>query len=149
VTVVVLTGASRGIGRAAAIELARRGADVVLVGRDPDRVRSVVEEARLLGGGVRVDAPFFRSPERGARSLVWLALSDDAAELTGQYIEDEKPVAPSTQAQDNNLAQSRWEGAPSSSGCAPRGVPNATDSPGSGLAQRVGLLRRGLTFRAL
>jgi NAD(P)-dependent dehydrogenase (short-subunit alcohol dehydrogenase family) len=40
-------------------------------------------------------APFFRSPERGARSLVWLALSDDAAALTGEYIEDEKVVAPS------------------------------------------------------
>jgi short-subunit dehydrogenase len=45
VTVVVLTGATRGIGRAAAIELARRGADVVLVGRDAERVKSVAEEA--------------------------------------------------------------------------------------------------------
>ena len=39
-------------------------------------------------------APFFRSPERGARSLLWLALSDDAAALTGKYIEDEKVVDP-------------------------------------------------------
>ena len=53
--------------------------------------------------------PFFRSPARGARSLVWLALSDDAAALTGQYIEDEKVVAPSTQAQDDALAHSLWE----------------------------------------
>jgi NAD(P)-dependent dehydrogenase (short-subunit alcohol dehydrogenase family) len=262
VTVVVLTGATRGIGRAAAIELARQGADVVLVGRDPERVRLVAEEAtaagdagrvhghvadlalmsnvralaheirdryehvdvlannagalfasrketsegfeqtfalnhlapflltnllrdRLAGGHVvttasnahksgRLDledlqseksysprvyaisklcnvlftrelarrapelhancfhpgvvrtgfaknengiwkvvatlgTPFFRSPERGARSLVWLALSDDAAALTGKYIEDEKVVAPSDQAQDNNLAQILWK----------------------------------------
>ena len=56
-------------------------------------------------------APFFRSPERGARSLVWLALSDAAAPLTGAYIEDEKVVAPSAQAQaqDANLAESLWE----------------------------------------
>ena len=54
-------------------------------------------------------APFFRSPERGARSLVWLALSDDAAALTGEYIEDEKVVAPSAQAQDDTLARSLWE----------------------------------------
>jgi NAD(P)-dependent dehydrogenase (short-subunit alcohol dehydrogenase family) len=262
VTVVVLTGATRGIGRAAAIELARRGAEVVLVGREPERVAAVVEAATAAGGARRVhghvadltlmssvrtlaaeiggryehvdvlannagalfasrretsegleqtfalnhlapflltnllrdrltggrvvttasDAhksgrldlddlqsqrsysprvygtsklcnilftrelarrapdlhancfhpgvvrtgfaknengiwklvatlgtPFFRSPERGARSLVWLALSDDAAALTGEYIVDEKVVAPSAQALDNNLAQNLWE----------------------------------------
>jgi NAD(P)-dependent dehydrogenase (short-subunit alcohol dehydrogenase family) len=262
VTVVVLTGATRGIGRAAAIELARRGAEVALVGRDPERVRLVAEEATAAGGGGRVHGhvsdlalmsnvraladeirgryehvdvlannagalftsrketsegfeqtfalnhlapflltnllrdrlagarvvttasnahksarldlddlqseksysarvygtsklcnilftrelarrapelhancfhpgvvrtgfaknengiwkvvatlgtPFLRSPERGARSLVWLALCDDAAALTGKYIEDEKVVAPSTQAQDNNLAQRLWK----------------------------------------
>ena len=54
-------------------------------------------------------APFFRSPERGARSLVWLALSDDAAALTGEYIENEKVVAPSAQAQDDSLARALWE----------------------------------------
>ena len=54
-------------------------------------------------------APFFRSPERGARSLIWLALADDAAALTGEYIEDEKVVAPSAQAQDDALAHSLWE----------------------------------------
>ena len=261
VTVVVLTGATRGIGRAAAIELARRGAEVALVGRDPERVKSVAEEATAAGGrrihghvadlrlmsniraladeirggyehvdvlannagalfasrnetpegfeqtfalnhlapflltnllrdrlacgrvvttasdahqSGRLDlddlqseksysaraygtsklcnilftrelarrapelhancfhpgvvrtgfaknengiwkavatlgAPFFRSPERGARSLVWLALSNDAAALTGEYIQNEKVVAPSAQAQDDTLARGLWE----------------------------------------
>jgi retinol dehydrogenase 12 len=53
--------------------------------------------------------PFFRSPERGARSLVWLALSEQAASLTGEYVQDEKVKAPSAQAQDDTLAQGLWE----------------------------------------
>ena len=53
--------------------------------------------------------PFFRSPERGARSLIWLAVSDYAAALTGEYIEDEKVVAPSAQARDETLALGLWE----------------------------------------
>ena len=49
----ILTGATRGIGRAAAIELASRGAELGVVGRDPARVRATAEEARASGG----DAP--------------------------------------------------------------------------------------------
>src|SRR3954454_8823846 len=53
--------------------------------------------------------PFFRAPERGARSLVWLALSEEAAELTGVYVEDEKVVEPSAAARDDALAAGLWE----------------------------------------
>jgi NAD(P)-dependent dehydrogenase (short-subunit alcohol dehydrogenase family) len=52
--------------------------------------------------------PFFRSPERGARSLVWLALSDEAAELTGTYVVDEKVEQPTRQAQNDELARELW-----------------------------------------
>jgi retinol dehydrogenase-12 len=263
-TLVLLTGATRGIGRAAAIELARQGAEVALVGREPERVSTVAAEARAAGGGsaqvhehvadlmlmaevrklagevrerygqidvlannagalfasrqltpeglertfalnhlapflltdllrdrlrsgrvvttasdahesgrldledlqsersygamrvygtsklcnilftrelakrapelrancfhpgvvrtgfgknergvwkvlTTVGGPFFRSPERGARSLVWLALSDAAGALTGEYVQDEKVIAPSAQAQDETLAEGLWE----------------------------------------
>ena len=56
-----------------------------------------------------VGGPFFRSPERGARSLVWLALSPEAAELDGAYVQDEKVLEPSAQAQDEDLAAGLWE----------------------------------------
>jgi len=263
VTLVVVTGATRGIGRAAAIELARRGAELALVGRDPERVKAVAAQAQAAGGAApigeyvadltlmsevrtlaeklrdryeRIDvlannagalfasrkqtpegfeltfalnhlapflltnllrdrlaggrvvttasdahrsgvldlddlqsersysamrvygtsklcnilftrelarrapelhancfhpgvvrtgfgkndngiwkilttigSPFFRSPERGSRSLVWLALSDQAAQLNGEYVEDERVVTPSHQARDDELARALWE----------------------------------------
>jgi NAD(P)-dependent dehydrogenase (short-subunit alcohol dehydrogenase family) len=56
-----------------------------------------------------VGGPFFRSPGRGARSLLWLSLSAQAAALTGAYVQDEKVLAPSAQAQDDTLAAGLWE----------------------------------------
>jgi NAD(P)-dependent dehydrogenase (short-subunit alcohol dehydrogenase family) len=264
VTFVLLTGATRGIGRAAAVQLARDGAELALVGRDPERVRAVAVEARAAGGGApvhehvvdlasmaevralaeevrgsygqidvlannagalfasrketaegfeqtfalnhlapflltnllrdrlaggrvvttssdahkaghldlddlqserksyaamrvygisklcnilftrelarrapelhvncfhpgvvrtgfgkndngiwkvltTVGSPFFRSPERGARSLVWLALSEEAGTLNGEYVQDEKVLQPSGQARDEILAEGLWE----------------------------------------
>ena len=54
-------------------------------------------------------APFFRTPARGARSLVWLATSEQAAALSGDYVLDEKVLEPSAQAQDSTLAEGLWE----------------------------------------
>jgi NAD(P)-dependent dehydrogenase (short-subunit alcohol dehydrogenase family) len=261
VTLVVLTGATRGIGRAAASDLARCGAELALVGRDPARVQDVAQEARAAGGQVhehvadmtlmsevrrladelreaypRIDVlannagalfasrqettegfertfalnhlapfllthllreqlrggrvvttasdahhqgrldlddlqsersysafrvygtsklcnilftrelaqrapelhancfhpgavrtgfgknengiwkllmtvagPFMRSPERGARSLVWLALSNEAADLNGEYVDDEEVSTPSPAARDDEMARALWE----------------------------------------
>jgi NAD(P)-dependent dehydrogenase (short-subunit alcohol dehydrogenase family) len=53
--------------------------------------------------------PFFRSPERGARSLVWLATSEEGGRLTGEYVEDEKVAQPSATASDPELARELWE----------------------------------------
>jgi retinol dehydrogenase 12 len=262
-TLVLLTGATRGIGRAAAIELARQGAEVALVGREGERVEAVAQEARAAGGGASVhehiadlslmadvralaqevreryqhidvlannagalfasrgetseglertfalnhlapflltnllldrldgarvvttssDAhksgrldlddlqseksysamrvygtsklcnilftrelakrslqlhancfhpgvvrtgfgknengiwkllttlggPFFRSPEKGASSLVWLSLSEQAGALNGEYVQDEKVLTPSGQARNEILAEGLWE----------------------------------------
>src|SRR3954470_2800641 len=45
----LVTGASSGIGRSLAIELARQGADVALVARRADRLAEVAAEVQKLG----------------------------------------------------------------------------------------------------
>jgi len=47
----VVTGATSGIGRAIALELARRAATVLAVGRDAERTRSIQHELTALGAG--------------------------------------------------------------------------------------------------
>ena len=56
VGVAAVTGASRGIGRAIALELARRGFDVVATMRDPRAGEGLPDEAQALGGRLRVEA---------------------------------------------------------------------------------------------
>ena len=49
--VIVVTGASRGIGRAVALECAAQGATLALTARDPDALELVADECASLGGG--------------------------------------------------------------------------------------------------
>ncbi len=48
--VAVVTGASQGIGRACAIELAKRGASVALVARNQQKLEEVAAEITGAGG---------------------------------------------------------------------------------------------------
>lgn len=64
----LVTGATSGIGRAAAIQLAAQGAEVIVAGRNADRGVEVVEEIELAGGHARFVAADL-STELGISSL--------------------------------------------------------------------------------
>jgi len=92
-------------------ELARRAPQIRANCFHPGVVRTGFgkNDGLLYKAGLMVISPFLRSPARGARSLVWLALSDEAARLTGAYVIDEKVREPSPAAQDDRLAAELWE----------------------------------------
>jgi len=54
--VVLVTGGTAGIGEVAARELARKGASVVIVGRNPQKTAAVVEKIKAASGNPQVDS---------------------------------------------------------------------------------------------
>jgi NAD(P)-dependent dehydrogenase (short-subunit alcohol dehydrogenase family) len=66
-------------------------------------------DGRLYRVALTAAGPFLRSPAKGARSLVWLALDPAAAELNGVYVVDEKVKPPSAAARDDVLSEGLWE----------------------------------------
>lgn len=52
----LVTGASRGLGRAIAIAYAQAGANVVLAARDTDKLDEVAEEIRAMGASADIEA---------------------------------------------------------------------------------------------
>jgi NAD(P)-dependent dehydrogenase (short-subunit alcohol dehydrogenase family) len=94
-------------------ELARRleGSGVVANCFHPGVIRTrLTRDANpLVNMGARLAGPFLGSPGTGAETLVHLALSDEAADVSGRYFVNSAPRAPSAQAQDDDLAAALWE----------------------------------------
>ncbi|WP_228713506.1 SDR family oxidoreductase [Arundinibacter roseus] len=53
--------------------------------------------------------PFFKSPQEGAQTTIYLATSPEARTFSGLYFKDLKPKKPSTDAQSTFLAKELWK----------------------------------------
>ena len=95
-------------------ELARRlaGSAVTVNAVHPGAVRTGLGQnndapiLKLLTGLVR---PFFRSPEKGAETSVWLCSAPDVAGVSGGYFANSKARAPHRLANDEAAAGRLWD----------------------------------------
>jgi NAD(P)-dependent dehydrogenase (short-subunit alcohol dehydrogenase family) len=97
-------------------ELARRldGTDVTVNALHPGFVRSEFGRGGDLGGlygfGIKyLASPFAISPEKGARTTVYLASSPEVDGVSGGYFYKSKPTHPSNVAQDDAAARRLWD----------------------------------------
>ncbi|MGO4349905.1 SDR family oxidoreductase [Paenibacillus sp. MCAF9] len=94
-------------------ELAKRlaGTRVTVNSLHPGAVATNIGVDRKSGFGKTVHKllkPFFRTPLEGAKTAIYLASSDEAANLTGQYFIDSKSVQTASKASNPELAAKLW-----------------------------------------
>jgi NAD(P)-dependent dehydrogenase (short-subunit alcohol dehydrogenase family) len=103
-------------------ELARRleGSGVTVNCVDPGLVRT--EIVRDIRGVFRllidVTAPFYRSPARGARTVVYLASAKEVDGLTGRYFKDEHEIRSAPVTYAPGIARRLWEASEQMTGLA-------------------------------
>jgi NAD(P)-dependent dehydrogenase (short-subunit alcohol dehydrogenase family) len=93
-------------------ELARRlaGTGVTANCLHPGFVRTNLgqRDSSLFGGLVGLAMLFAGRPERGAKTIIYLASSPDVADVSGGYFANCRPIAPSAAAEDDALAGRLW-----------------------------------------
>ncbi len=77
----IVTGATSGIGRAAALELATLGADLILVGRNPEKTQRVRNELAAESGNERIRF-----------QLADLSLMSEIRDLAGRLLAEEPAI---------------------------------------------------------
>jgi len=58
---------------------------------------------------LRAVRPFFKTPEEGAKTAVYLAASGEVAGISGRYFVDEKPASSSRRSHDREVQARLWE----------------------------------------
>jgi NAD(P)-dependent dehydrogenase (short-subunit alcohol dehydrogenase family) len=95
-------------------ELARRleGRGITANSLHPGTVRTGYgadgDTRGLLAIGIKIAHPFFLSPEKGARTSVYLASSPEVAPVSGQYFVKCRPKQPRPPARDAEAARRLW-----------------------------------------
>ncbi|MGD9616969.1 MAG: SDR family NAD(P)-dependent oxidoreductase [Alphaproteobacteria bacterium] len=94
--------------RALARRLAAR--EVVAASLHPGVIATKIGDSAgtLTGFGWRLAKPFFPSPEKGARTTLFLATTPDPMPYHGAYLIDSKPAYPHPTALDDALAERLW-----------------------------------------
>jgi len=94
-------------------ELARRleGTGVTANAMHPGFVRSGFGQNNpgFLGKFIKLGQAFARTPERGARTLVYLATSPEVEGVSGKYFHDERESRTSAAARDMEVARRLWD----------------------------------------
>ncbi len=66
------------------------------------------ESGGMLSFGVRIAKSFAISPEKGAETIVYLASSDEVANISGKYFYKCRVATPTKEAQDDEAAKRLW-----------------------------------------
>ena len=92
----LVTGASRGLGRPIALQLAKQGMNVVLVARDQARLEGVQREIEAAGGVALVEAADLSQPARASEIIaatikrfgsLYLLVNNAGATKRGDFLE--------------------------------------------------------------
>src|SRR5262249_2868393 len=68
-----------------------------------------VRAGKMMTLGMTILRPAARSPEKGAKTLVWLATSPAGADVSGVYFFDQGQTSANPGAQDTDTGRRLWE----------------------------------------